>query len=128
MKHFAESRRGAIAMTFAICLVPLVLMIGLAIDYAFYVQTSQKVARAAEAAATQAVRTAAAGYTLDIQNGQSVTTATTDAVSEGQLAGAQWFAACSAGRRPGNTPIPRRRSRCISMSRCCCCWIRRARC
>jgi hypothetical protein len=66
--------------------------VGLAIDYAFYVQSSQQVSRAAAAAATQAVRTAAAGYALDIANNKSVAQATADSVSEGELAGQQWFA------------------------------------
>jgi Flp pilus assembly protein TadG len=94
-QNFCQSRRGAIAMTFAICLVPLILLIGLAIDYSFYVQASEQASKAAEAAATQAVRTAAAGYALDIDNKMSVAAATTDAVSEGELAGQQWFLAQS---------------------------------
>jgi Flp pilus assembly protein TadG len=95
LKEFQASRRAAFAMMTAICLVPLVLLIALAIDYAFFVQTSQQVSRAAEAAATQAVRTAAAGYALDISNGDTVSQAASDAITDGQNAGTQWFEAQS---------------------------------
>lgn len=97
MGHFNASRGAAFGMIFALCLVPLVLLVALAIDYAFFVQTSEQVTRAAEAAATQAVRTAAAGYALDISKNDSVTVAASDAISDGELAGAQWFAV-QAGR------------------------------
>jgi len=96
-KKLRASGRGAIAMIFALCLLPIVLVIGLAIDYSFYVQAKQQVSRAAEAAATQAVRTAAAGYSLAIDNGADQTTATSNAISEGVTAGQQWFTA-QAGR------------------------------
>jgi Flp pilus assembly protein TadG len=96
-RRFQASRGAAFGMIFALCLVPLVLMVALTIDYAFFVQTSEQVTRAAEAAATQAVRTAAAGYALDINNNDTVTQAASDAISDGELAGAQWFAV-QAGR------------------------------
>jgi len=105
-KRFGASRRGAIAMMFGLCLVPLVLLVGLAIDYAFYVQSSQQVSRAAAAAATQAVRTAAAGYALDISNNKTVAQATADSISEGQLAGQQWFAVQASKLVRGSAATP----------------------
>jgi Flp pilus assembly protein TadG len=92
LRHFHASRRGAIALIFGLCMIPLALLVGLAIDYAFFVQTSEQVSRAAEAAATQAVRTAAAGYALDISKGTTVTLAASDAITDGEIAGQQWFA------------------------------------
>jgi Flp pilus assembly protein TadG len=105
-KRFQTNRRGAIAMMFGLCLVPLVLLVGLAIDYAFYVQSSQQASRAAAAAATQAVRTAAAGYALDIANNKTVAQATSDSITEGEVAGQQWFAvqASSLVRGTASTP------------------------
>lgn len=105
-KRFPASRRGTIAMMFGLCLVPLVLLVGLAIDYAFYVQSSQQVSRAAVAAATQAVRTAAAGYALDIDNNDTVAQATTDSISEGELAGQQWFAVGASSLVRGTAGVP----------------------
>jgi len=105
-RRFARSRRSAIAMVFALSLVPLVLLVGLAIDYSFYVQTSLQVSRAAEAAAIQAVRTAAAGYALDIDHSATVTQATSDAVSDGQLAGVKWFAVQASALVRGTAGTP----------------------
>jgi Flp pilus assembly protein TadG len=104
--RFAANRRSAIAMVFALSLVPLVLLVGLAIDYSFYVQTSLQVNRAAEAAAIQAVRTAAAGYALDIDHSDTVTQATTDAISDGELAGQKWFAVQASNLVRGSAGTP----------------------
>jgi Flp pilus assembly protein TadG len=93
IRQFGRTRRSAVAIMFALCLLPLVLLIGLAIDTAFYSQARTQVGLAAEAAATHAVRVAAGAYTLDIAKKESQATAANDGVSQGIAAGTQWFSA-----------------------------------
>ncbi len=95
IKRFRHTRRSAVAIMFALCLLPLVLLVGLAIDTAFYSQARTQIGLAAEAAATHAVRVASGAYTLDIANQatnhDTQSTAANDGVSQGVAAGTQWF-------------------------------------
>ncbi len=91
INKFLQTRRNAVAIMFALCLLPLVLLVGLAIDTAFYSQARTQAGLAAEAAATHAVRVAANAYTLDISNNESVSAANTDAILQGNASGALWF-------------------------------------
>lgn len=93
IKRFGQARRSAVAIMFALCLLPLVLLVGLAIDTAFYSQARTQYGLAAEAAATHAVRVASAAYTLDISNHETQSAAATDGQNQGDAAGAQWFSA-----------------------------------
>jgi Flp pilus assembly protein TadG len=92
---FRRTRRSAVAIMFALCLLPLVLLVGLAIDTAFYSQARTQVGLAAEAAATHAVRVASGAYTLDVENEatnhDTQDIAASDGVTQGEDAGVQWF-------------------------------------
>jgi Flp pilus assembly protein TadG len=90
--RFARDRRAAIAFIFAGALLPLVMLIGLSIDYSFYVQARSQFGLAADAAATYSLREASAVYTLETTK-ESPSLATTAAISEGETAGADWFTA-----------------------------------
>ena len=58
--RFAHDRRGAVALIFAGSLLPLVMLIGLSIDYSFYVQARSQLELASETAATEALHEASA--------------------------------------------------------------------
>jgi Flp pilus assembly protein TadG len=90
---FGKDRRSAIALIFALALIPLALLVGLSIDYAFYVQARSQAAMAADAAATHAARAADSAYTNGLAQGLSNAAATTAATTAGQLMGAKWFRA-----------------------------------
>jgi Flp pilus assembly protein TadG len=96
LTRFARNRRGAVMIIFALCLLPLVAMVALAIDYSFYAEAKSQIQLAADAAATHAVRTAAATYSTELnQTNPTIDpgTAQTDAVAAGQTAGREWFQA-----------------------------------
>jgi Flp pilus assembly protein TadG len=96
LDRFKKSRRGAVAVIFAIALVPLVLMVGLAIDFSFFAEARSQVQLAADAAATHAIRAAAGTYALEINSKSptyTVTQATSDAEAAGVTAGDDWFTA-----------------------------------
>jgi len=78
----AENRSGVTSLLFAIMMVPLILILGLAIDFGFYIDASSKLDLAADAAAMHAVRAAS----MAASNGTTYQNA-------GLLAGEQWFAA-----------------------------------
>jgi Flp pilus assembly protein TadG len=78
-------RRGAVAVMFALCALPLVAMVGLAIDFSFYIQARSQLNLAVDAASMHAVRVASQDY------GNGYTAA--QAQAAGQTAGQQWFAA-----------------------------------
>jgi Flp pilus assembly protein TadG len=90
---FGRDRGGAIAMMFAICLLPMVFLIALAIDFSFFTEARSQVQLASDAAATHAVRAATGTYSLETAEGISTATATADAISAGETAGDSWFAA-----------------------------------
>jgi Flp pilus assembly protein TadG len=78
-------RRGPVAVMFALCALPLVAMVGLAIDFSFYIQARSQLNLAVDAASMHAVRVASQDY------GNGYTAA--QAQAAGQTAGQQWFAA-----------------------------------
>ncbi len=81
-------RRGAVAVMFGLCALPLVAMIGLAIDYAFYIQARSQLNLAVDAAALHAVTVASQDYGSGTGSYSSA-----QAAAAGQTAGQQWFAA-----------------------------------
>lgn len=99
-KHFqrlGSERSGAVAMIFALALIPLILLVALSVDYAFYVQARAQAALTADAAATHAVRAADATYTYELVNDPA--NAVADAKAAGQSIGMNWFNA-SLGTMP----------------------------
>ena len=95
-KRYGRDARGAVSIVFATAVLPLIMSVGLAIDYSFYVEAQAQLNLAADAGAMHAVRLASAHFTAG----------DTPAVAgqAGALAGKQWFAA-QAGLLPdGNTP------------------------
>jgi Flp pilus assembly protein TadG len=76
-----QDRRSAVALLFAILAVPIIGLVGLAIDYGLWNQTYASLSLAASGAALNAVKTTAAAELTNDPN----------AVAEGQAAGAQWF-------------------------------------
>jgi Flp pilus assembly protein TadG len=93
LASFAGDRRGAIALIFAGTLLPLVMLIGLSIDYSFYVQARSQFALSADASATYALREATAVYALEDTSTSTSSTAQSEAVSVGETSGADWFTA-----------------------------------
>lgn len=91
--RFSQARRGATGMIFGMVLVPLVLLVGLAIDYSFFAETRSQIQLAADAAVTHAVRAAAGTYSLEVSQGTASATASADAITAGNTAGALWFTA-----------------------------------
>ncbi len=88
--RFARNRRAAITFIFAGSLLPLVMLIGLSIDYSFYVQARSQFGLAADAAAMYSLREASAVYTLESATPGN-TTASADAKTKGQNSGVDWF-------------------------------------
>jgi Flp pilus assembly protein TadG len=78
-----------VSLLFAIMVVPLLLIIGLAVDFSFYITAQAQLDLAADSAAMHAVRAAA----LASQNGAPASGSTTNYQYAGTLAGQQWFAA-----------------------------------
>jgi Flp pilus assembly protein TadG len=99
-RHFAGHRAGAISLLFAIMIIPLLLIVGIAIDFSFYAQAQAELNLAADAAAMHAVRAMS-----------MATSNNTTYQNAGTLAGQQWFAA-QAEVVPGvtltgtGTPLP----------------------
>jgi len=91
--RFRQARRGAVTSIFALVLVPLVLLIGLSIDFSFLAEARSQVQLAADAAVTHAVRAAAGTYSLEVSGGTAVATASADAIAAGDKAGVLWFTA-----------------------------------
>jgi len=90
---FAQARGGATVIVFSLALVPLVLCVALALDYAFVTEARSQVQLAADAAVTHAVRTAAATYSLELNQSIPAATASADAITAGDTAGQNWFTA-----------------------------------
>ena len=98
-----RDRRGAVSIIFATTAIPLLLSVGLAIDYTFYVQAQAQLALAADTAAIHAVRIASSHFIA----GESAAAAGAD----GAASGLQWFNAqlgvLSTGTvQPGDINIP----------------------
>ncbi len=87
----ARHRQGSVSIVFATAVVPLVMSVGLAIDYSFYAEAQAQLNLAADSGAIHAVRIASTHFI----NGDS----TDKAGSKGATAGKQWFAA-QAGTLP----------------------------
>jgi hypothetical protein len=114
LRAFAASRRSAVAIIMAVSLVPLMFLVGIAIDITFLSQTRTQTAFAAEAAATQATRIAAATYqyetnylnqTIDSQT-MNQTLAAQDAIAAGDAAGNLWYPAeVGTLSRGSNAPV-----------------------
>jgi Flp pilus assembly protein TadG len=81
----ARSRRAAVAVMFAAATVPMLGLVGLAVDYAVWNQANSGLQLAANVAALTAVKIAA--------NAQVAAASATQAQTAGQNAGAQWFIA-----------------------------------
>ena len=79
-----QDRRGGVAIIFALCALPIVTVVALAVDFSFYVQARSQLNLAADAAAMHAVRAASQAYSLGY-----TTAAAEQAV--GVAAGQQWF-------------------------------------
>jgi len=98
--RFGAARRGAISIIFATMIVPLLLILGIAVDFSFYIQAVAELNLAADAAAMHAVRAMA-----------MASANSTTYQNAGTLAGQQWFAA-QAEQVPGvqltgtGTPLP----------------------
>jgi len=88
-KTFRPERRAAVSLIFATSLVPLLMLVGLAIDFGFYTQAQTQLDMAADAAAMHAARVAAA-----LQQANDP-----DYISKAEFAGKQWFLA-QEGRVP----------------------------
>jgi len=76
-----RQRRGAIAVIFAILIVPIIGLIGLAVDFGIWNQAHAMLTRAANSAALNAVKVA----------GNAQLKADANFEQEGQTAGQQWF-------------------------------------
>ena len=79
-------RRGAVALMFALMLVPIILVVALAVDYGFYIQARAQLNLAADAASLYATRIASQA----LSNGYSTVNSE---IAAGQTAGQQMFAA-----------------------------------
>ena len=93
IRSFWRDRRGAFGLITAAAALPLVMMVGLAIDYSFYAQARAQFALAGDAAATYSIREATATYTLQLSSGASNSTAISAATAAGDAAGGKWFTA-----------------------------------
>ena len=91
--RFTHDRRGVIGVLFAASLLPLVMLIGLSIDYSFYVQARSQFALAGDAAATYALREASAVYEAEVGSStiSNSTSAAAIADAAGETSGAAWF-------------------------------------
>jgi Flp pilus assembly protein TadG len=83
-----RDRRGAVALLFAVSLLPITLAVALAVDYSFYIEAHAQLNLAADAAALHAVRVASSAY-----NSSGGTASTAQAQAAGIQSGQQWFAA-----------------------------------
>jgi Flp pilus assembly protein TadG len=90
---WVSGRRATVTLMFAITLIPLTMLIGMAIDFAWVMQTRAQLNLAADSAAIAAARQAAAiyaqGYTYT--NPNSPTLATNIPIQFGQSAASQWW-------------------------------------
>jgi Flp pilus assembly protein TadG len=78
-----RQRSAAVALLFAVSVIPLLMLVGLVVDFGWALQAKSQFDLAADAAAIAAARTAAAGYAA----GQSSATY----MAEGNAAATQWW-------------------------------------
>ena len=84
MTSVARDQRGGVALMFGVLLLPTLMVVGLAVDYSFYVQAQSQLNLGADAAALHAVRAASSAF--------SISKDATAALQAGDTAGRQWFA------------------------------------
>jgi Flp pilus assembly protein TadG len=98
LRHLPRDRRGAVALLFATMIIPLVGLVGLAIDYGIWNEAYASLSLAASSAALNAAKFAASAKAQG----------DTNYLSEGVTAGQQWFLAelgqGSYAADPGTTP------------------------
>jgi Flp pilus assembly protein TadG len=98
--HFGRNRSAAVAVIFAIAIVPISMVAGLVIDYGWVLQAKSQFDVAADAAALAGVRTAAAGWAAGETSAQCI--------SQGIAAASQWWSAqagtVTAAQSSSNTP------------------------
>jgi Flp pilus assembly protein TadG len=98
-------RRGAVAMLFAISVVPLAMAVGLASDYSVYVKVQSQLNLAADTAAMQAVRVASEVSDTNADGTiKSASAYQADVQTAGQQAGQQWFQAQMGNLVNGSVP------------------------
>jgi hypothetical protein len=97
--QLGQDKQSAVSLLVAAAIIPLVISVGLAVDYSFYVEAQSELSLAADTASIEAVRDAVANFTA----GSPPATAGI----AGALAGQQWFAAQLGTLRTGavGTPI-----------------------
>ncbi len=83
MRAMLRERRAGVALVFALTLIPVLGLIGLAVDFGFVSQAKSQLNLAANSAAMSATMTAAEAFTANQPN----------YIAQGQAAGQQWFAA-----------------------------------
>lgn len=93
LRRFVAARRSAVALTMAVSILPLMLLVGIAIDFTLLSQARSQAAFAAQAAATHAVRVAASTYALEVQNGSTSAVAVAHAQTAANTAGDLWWGA-----------------------------------
>jgi len=91
MSSKRTSRKATVSLIFAIALIPLLMMVGLAIDFGFYGQAESQLDAAADSAALQAARIAVQMYAQENQGSDKANVQ--DALNKGQIAGRAWFEA-----------------------------------
>ena len=98
-------RRGAVAVIFAVSVLPLAMAVGLASDYSFYVKVQSQLNLAADTAAMQAVRVASEVSSTN-SDGSTMSSAQYQAAVQtaGQQAGQQWFQAQMGNLVNGSVP------------------------
>jgi Flp pilus assembly protein TadG len=83
LRHFPRDRKAAVAVLFATMIIPVVGVMGLAIDYGIWNEAYSSLSLAASAAALNAAKVAASAEAQ----------ADSSYLSEGVTAGKQWFIA-----------------------------------
>jgi Flp pilus assembly protein TadG len=105
--RFGKTRRAAVAVIMAVSLAPLMFLIGIAVDYTFLSQDRTQTAFAAQAAATQATRVAAATYAFEVAQGNTnQTNAAKIAIDDANIAGNLWYNAELGTLTRGTTATP----------------------
>ena len=93
-RHCLRDRSASVALTFAVSVLPLIGVIGAAVDLGFVTQSKAQLDAAADVAALAAATTTANAFTAGQQNYLAL----------GQSAGTQWFS--SQGTTVPNTNLP----------------------
>jgi Flp pilus assembly protein TadG len=103
--ELSRSDKGAVSVMFAAAAVPIVGLLGLAIDVSFLTQAKSSLTLAADTAALDAVKLAS--------NEVIAGTTSTQAQNDGQCAGEQWFIA-QLGSVHGATPVSEQLTACAN--------------